>query len=81
MTIPTAVALEQERNAQREALLVEEKELTRTRDVPAGERRRLPMVGVSEAIRTYRTRARAAEELSSIWAHEYAPQELAGGRS
>lgn len=51
MTIPTAVASEQGWNAQREALLVKEKELTRARDVLAAERRRLPLVGVEKDYR------------------------------
>ncbi len=51
MTIPTAVVSEQEWNAQREALLVKEKELTRARDRLAAERRRLPMVRVDRDYR------------------------------
>jgi predicted dithiol-disulfide oxidoreductase (DUF899 family) len=51
MTIPTAVVSEQEWNAQREALLVKEKELTRARDALAAERRRLPTVRVQKEYR------------------------------
>ena len=51
MTIPTAVVSEQEWSAQREALLVKEKELTRARDALAAERRRLPMVRVEKEYR------------------------------
>jgi predicted dithiol-disulfide oxidoreductase (DUF899 family) len=51
MRIPTTVASEQEWNAQREALLVKEKALTRARDALAAERRRLPMVRVDKAYR------------------------------
>jgi predicted dithiol-disulfide oxidoreductase (DUF899 family) len=51
MTVPTAVVSEQEWNAQREALLVKEKELTRARDALAAERRRLPLVEVPKAYR------------------------------
>ncbi len=51
MTIPTAVASEQEWNVKREALLVKEKELTRARDAVAAERRRLPMVRVEKDYR------------------------------
>jgi predicted dithiol-disulfide oxidoreductase (DUF899 family) len=48
MTIPTAVIFEQEWNVEREALLVEEKALTRARDVLAAKRRRLPLVRVDK---------------------------------
>ena len=48
MTVPTAVVSNKEWNAQREALLVKEKELTRARDAVAAERRRLPMVRVEK---------------------------------
>ena len=51
MTIPTAVASEQEWNVKREALLVKEKELSRARDAVAAERRRLPMVRVEKDYR------------------------------
>jgi predicted dithiol-disulfide oxidoreductase (DUF899 family) len=51
MTIPTAVVTKQEWNAQREALLVKEKELTRARDALAARRRRLPMVRVEKQYR------------------------------
>jgi len=51
MTIPTAVASEEEWNSKREALLVKEKELTRARDALAAERRRLPLVAIEKDYR------------------------------
>jgi predicted dithiol-disulfide oxidoreductase (DUF899 family) len=51
MTVPTAVVSDKEWNAQRQALLVKEKQLTRARDALAAERRRLPMVQVEKAYR------------------------------
>jgi predicted dithiol-disulfide oxidoreductase (DUF899 family) len=51
MTIPTTVVSPEEWNAQREALLVKEKELTRARDALAAERRRLAMVSVEKDYR------------------------------
>jgi predicted dithiol-disulfide oxidoreductase (DUF899 family) len=51
MTIPTVPVSQSEWNAAREARLVKEKELTRARDVPAAERRRLPMVPVEKEYR------------------------------
>jgi predicted dithiol-disulfide oxidoreductase (DUF899 family) len=51
MTVPTPVVTEQEWRAQREALLVKEKELTRARDALAAERRRLPLVPVEKTYR------------------------------
>lgn len=48
MSIPTTVVSTEEWNAQREALLVKEKGLTRARDALAAERRRLPMVRVEK---------------------------------
>ena len=43
MTIPTVAVSQSGWNAAREALLVQEKELTRARDALAAERRRLAM--------------------------------------
>lgn len=51
MTVPTAVASEAEWHAEREALLVKEKQLTRARDALAAERRRLPVVRVEKDYR------------------------------
>jgi predicted dithiol-disulfide oxidoreductase (DUF899 family) len=51
MSIPTAAVTESEWNAQREAMLVKERRLTRARDALAAERRRLPMVCVEKEYR------------------------------
>jgi predicted dithiol-disulfide oxidoreductase (DUF899 family) len=51
MPVPTAVASEEEWNAEREALLVEEKKLTRARDALAARRRGLPVVAVEKEYR------------------------------
>jgi predicted dithiol-disulfide oxidoreductase (DUF899 family) len=65
MSIPIAVVPEQEWNAQREALLVKEKELTRARDALAAERRHLPMVRVQKEYRFEGPRVMSASSTCS----------------
>ena len=63
MNLPPIVS-RAEWEAEREKLLVKEKELTRARDALAAERRRMPWMAVEKE---YRSRARTAASLADLF--------------
>jgi predicted dithiol-disulfide oxidoreductase (DUF899 family) len=67
---PTEVVSRAEWDVAREALLANEKKLTRARDALAAERRRLPMGRTQDRTGSWTRRS-----------DEYTPDELAGGRA